>query len=87
MATKAPRTAPRSNIIVEIEPGAWGVTLNLTWYLTGVRSQLIHRYPKKYKRQLIKRLFSQMIYNFFSCKVLVILTMGTLWMQTPSGFP
>ena len=44
MATKAPRTAPRSNIIVEIEPGAWGVTLNLTWYLTGVRSQSIHSY-------------------------------------------
>ena len=46
MASKAPRTAPRSNIIVEIEPGAWGVTLNLTWYLTGVRSQSVHSYAR-----------------------------------------
>ena len=58
MATKAPRTAPRSNIIVEIEPGAVGLTLNLTWYLTGVRSQSIHSYPKKYKRQLMYSVFS-----------------------------
>ena len=86
MVTRAPRTARRSNMIVEIERGALSLTSILTWFLTGVGTGTIYSYPDSQKENLcfLNRFYFE---TFLYSKVLVILIMGTLWMPTPSGCP